>query len=318
MAWRQRSGGRGSGLSRRHGHPTRTAAGRHRGRLVAVLAISASIMVVELVGALLSGSIALLADAGHMLTDTGGVALALVAITLAARPATSRRTFGLARAEILAAAVNAAVLLGFGVYVLYEAATRLTQPPEIAAGSMLVFGVVGLVGNLASMLLLVKVQADSLNLRGAFLEVTTDTLGSIGVIAAALVARFTGFTRADAIVALVIGLLIVPRAFRLLRAAVDVLLEATPAGVDLEAIRQHISEVRHVRDVHDLHAWTVTSGMPVLSAHVVVDEGCFADGHAPRMLDELQACLAGHFDVEHSTFQLEPATHAQHEQPAHA
>jgi cobalt-zinc-cadmium efflux system protein len=301
-----------------HGEPLpRTAAGQHRGRLVGVLAISAAILVAEVVGALLSGSVALLADAGHLLIDSGGVALALVAITLAARPATAERTFGLVRAEILAAAVNAAVLLGLGVFVLYQAVTRLAHPPELATGSMLAFGVIGLAGNLASMLLLVRVHSQSLSLHGAFLEVAADTLSSLGVIAAALVARFTGFTRADAIVALLIGLLIVPRAFRLLRAAVDVLLEATPKGVDLDEIRRHIMQVSHVHDVHDLHAWTLTSGMPVLSAHVVVDKGCFADGHAPQLLDALQACVAGHFDVEHSTFQLEPATHAEHEQPAH-
>jgi cobalt-zinc-cadmium efflux system protein len=305
------------GATHDHAHGTATIAGRHRGRLIGVLAITSAILAVEVVGTLLSGSIALLADAAHMLADTGGVALAVVAITLAARPATPGRTFGLVRAEILAAAANAAVLLGLGVYVLYQAATRLADPPDLATGSMLVFGVIGLVGNLASMLLLVKVQGDSLNLRGAFLEVATDTLSSIGVIAAALVARFTGFTRADAIVALLIGLLILPRAYRLLRAAVDVLLEATPAGMDLEELRRHIMEVPHVHDVHDLHAWTLTSGMPVLSAHVVVDDGCFGDGHAPQQLDALQACLAGHFDVEHSTFQLEPATHAQHELSTH-
>ena len=300
-----------------HGHGHVTAAGQHRGRLIGVLAITASIMVVQVIGALLSGSIALLADAGHMLTDSAGVALALVAITLAARPPTARRTFGLARAEILAAAVNAAVLLGLGAYIMYESISRLTDPPSLQSGSMLVFGIIGLVGNVASMLLLFKAQNASLNMRGAFLEVVTDTLASVGVIAAALIAMFTGFTRADAIVAVLIGLLILPRAFSLLRAAVDVLLEAAPKDVNLDEVRQHILEVPHVRDVHDLHAWTVTSGMPVLSAHIVVEDECFNDGHAPQMLDQLQTCLAGHFDVEHSTFQLEPTSHAAHEQSVH-
>ncbi|MDX8143179.1 cation diffusion facilitator family transporter [Lentzea sp. BCCO 10_0061] len=300
-----------------HGHGTLTAAGKHRGRLIGVLAITASIMVVQVIGALLSGSIALLADAGHMLTDSAGVALALVAITLAARPPTAKRTFGLARAEILAAAANAAVLLGLGAYILYESVMRLSEPPNLQTGSMLIFGIIGLVGNVVSMLLLFKAQNDSLNMRGAFLEVATDTLASVGVIAAALIARFTGFTRADAIVAILIGLLILPRAFSLLRASVDVLLEAAPKNVDLEEVRQHILGVPHVRDVHDLHAWTVTSGMPVLSAHIVVEDECFHDGHAPQVLDELQTCLAGHFDVEHSTFQLEPASHSAHEHAAH-
>ncbi|WP_439659424.1 cation diffusion facilitator family transporter [Lentzea sp. HUAS TT2] len=294
-----------------------TVSGQHRGRLIGVLAITASIMVVQVIGALLSGSIALLADAGHMLTDSAGVALALVAITLAARPPTAKRTFGLARAEILAAAVNAAVLLGLGAYIMYESISRLTEPPALQSGSMLVFGIIGLIGNVASMLLLFKAQNASLNMRGAFLEVVTDTLASVGVIAAALIAMFTGFTRADAIVAVLIGLLILPRAFSLLRAAVDVLLEAAPKDVNLDEVRQHILEVPHVRDVHDLHAWTVTSGMPVLSAHIVVEDECFNDGHAPQVLDQLQTCLAGHFDVAHSTFQLEPTSHAAHEQPVH-
>ncbi|MBG0830348.1 cation transporter [Planomonospora sp. ID67723] len=303
-----------------HGHGHLTDAGRHRGRLAGVLAISGSVMLAQLAGALLSGSVALLADAGHMLTDTAGIALALVAITLAARPATAKWTFGLARAEILAAAVNAAVLFGLGAYVLYEAVSRLTlaAPPQIATGSMLVFGAIGLVGNLVSMLLLVRVQGESLNMRGAFLEVATDALTSLGVIAAALVAQLTGFTRADSIVAVLIGLLIVPRALKLLHSAVNVLLEAAPAHIDLDEVRAHIMGVPHVRAVHDLHAWTLTSGMAVLTAHVVVEEECFADGHAPQMLDALQECLSGHFDLQHSTFQLEPPTHVQHEQPAHA
>ncbi|GII02047.1 cation diffusion facilitator family transporter [Planobispora takensis] len=303
-----------------HGHGHLTGAGRHRGRLAGVLAITGGVMILQFAGALISDSVALLADVGHMLTDTAGVALALVAITLAGRPATPRWTFGLARAEILAAAVNAAVLFGLGAYVLYEAVTRLTlaRPPEIAAGSMLVFGAIGLVGNLLSMLLLVRVRGESLNMRGAFLEVATDALTSLGVITAALVAWLTGFTRADSIVAVLIGLLIVPRALRLLYSAVNVLLEATPAHIDLDEVRAHIMGVPHVRGVHDLHAWTLTSGMAVLTAHVVVEEECFADGHAPQMLDALQECLSGHFDLRHSTFQLEPPAHVQHEQPAHA
>ncbi|GAA3150544.1 cation diffusion facilitator family transporter [Planomonospora alba] len=310
----------GSNHAHGHGHGRLTATGRHRGRLVGVLAITGTVMLVQVAGALASGSIALLADAGHMLTDSAGIALALVAALLAARPATAKRTFGLARAEILAAALNAAVLFGLGAYVLYEAAVRLASPapPHLATGSMLVFGVIGLLGNLASMLVLFGVQGDSLNLRGAFLEVVTDALTSVGVIAAALVAHLTGFTRADAVVAVLIGLLIVPRALKLLRAAVDVLLEATPAHLDLQEVRAHLLAVPHVHAVHDLHAWTVTSGLAALSAHVVIDDECFTDGHAPQLLDVLQERLAERFDLHHATLQLESPAHAQHEQPAHA
>ncbi|MBG0823639.1 cation transporter [Planomonospora sp. ID91781] len=310
----------GHGHGHGHGHGQLSPTGRHRGRLVGVLAITGTVMLVQVAGALASGSIALLADAGHMLTDSAGIALALAAIVLAARPATSRRTFGLARAEILAAAVNAAVLFGLGAYVLYEAVSRLVsaEAPHLATGSMLLFGVVGLVGNLASMLVLIGVQGESLNLRGAFLEVATDALTSVGVIAAAIVAHLTGFTRADAVVAVLIGLLIVPRALKLLHAAVNVLLEATPAHLDLDQVRAQLLAVPHVRAVHDLHAWTVTSGLAALSAHIVIDDECFTDGHAPRLLDVLQECLKDRFDLHHATLQLESPAHARHERPAHA
>lgn len=295
-----------------------TATGRHRNALTAVLAVAGVIFVVEVVGALLSGSLGLLADAGHVLADAGGVALALVASLLAARPASDRRTFGWARAEIIAAAVNALVLIGMGGYILVEGVRRLIAPVHVQAGGMAVFAAIGLAGNLVSVALLWRSRKASLNMRGAFLEVATDAATSVGVLAAAAVIATTGFTRADAIVSILIGLVIAPRAVRLLREAVHILLEATPTHLDLAEIRRHIREVDHVRDVHDLHVHTVTSGLPVLTAHVVIDDECFRDGHAPQMLDAVQACLVGHFDVEHSTIQLEPAGHTDHEHPPHA
>jgi cobalt-zinc-cadmium efflux system protein len=297
-------------------HPTAT--GRHRGALVGALVAALVIVVVEVFGAFVTGSLALLADAGHVLADAGGLALALGASVLAARPATGRRTFGWARAEILAAAVNGFVLAGMGVYVLVEGVRRVIDPAPVDAGGMGLFAAVALAGNLVGVGLLYRARHSGLNLRGAFLEVATDTATSVGVLGAAAVIALTGFTRADAIVSIVIGLVIVPRAVRLLRDAADVLLETAPQHLDLDEIRQHIQEIDHVRDVHDLHVYTVTSGLPVLTAHVVVDEGCFHSGHAPQMLDAVQACLAGHFDVEHSTIQLEPAGHADHEHPTHA
>jgi cobalt-zinc-cadmium efflux system protein len=299
-----------------HGHRV-TATGRHRTVLAGALAISVVIFAVEVVGALVTGSLALLADAGHVLADAGGVALALGAALLAARPVSGRRTFGWARAEILAAAVNGLILAGMGVYVFVEGVRRLVEPADVEPGGMAVFGAIGLVGNLAAVALLYRARDASLNMRGAFLEVATDTVTSVGVLAAAAVIALTGFTRADAIVSILIGLIVAPRAVRLLREAVNILLEAAPSDADLEQIRAHITGLEHVLGVHDLHVHTVTSGLPVLTAHVVVDDSCFHDGHAPQLLDALQSCLAGHFDVEHCTFQLEPAGHADHEHPTH-
>jgi len=300
-----------------HGHGVTTATGQHRGILAGTLVISLSIAAIQVFGAVVTGSLALLADAGHVLADSGGVAMALGATLLAARPAAGRRTFGWARAEILAAAINGLILIGMGVYILVQGSRRLIEPAEIEPGGMAIFGAIGLVGNLIGVALLYRARTASLNLRGAFLEVATDSATSVGVLVAALVIALTGFTRADAIVSLLIGLIIVPRAVKLLREAVNVLLEAAPADIDLGKIREHILEVDHVRGVHDLHVFTVTSGLPVLSAHVIADRECFEDGHAPQLLDRLQTCLAGHFDVEHSTFQLEPLGHTDHEHPTH-
>jgi len=301
-----------------HGHGDGvTATGRHRGALTGALVAAVAIFVVEVVGAYLSGSLALLADAGHVLADAGGLALALGAALLAARPATGRRTFGWARAEILAAAINGLALAGIAAFVLIEGVRRIIEPVTLAPGQMALFAAIGLVGNLVGVGLLYRSRHASLNLRGAFLEVAADTAASVGVLAAAGIIAWTGFARADPLVSIVIGLVIAPRAVRLLRDAVHVLLEATPANLDLDDVRRHIRELEHVRDVHDLHAYTVTSGLPVLTAHVVIDEECFRDGHAPQMLDAVQSCLAGHFDVEHSTIQLEPAGHTDHERPGH-
>jgi cobalt-zinc-cadmium efflux system protein len=300
-----------------HGQGMRTAAGRHWRRLLLVLLVSLAILVAQVVGGLLSGSLALLADAGHMLTDVAGLALALFAVALAQRPPTLTRTWGLARAEVLAAGVNAVVLLAVGVWVLVEAVRRFADPPEVASGTMLVFGAVGLAGNAVGVWLLAGVQRESLNLRGAFLEVLSDAVASLGVLVAAVLVRFTPWDFADTVVAAGIAVFILPRAFRLLREAVQVLLESTPHDVDLAEVRRHILGIPRVLDVHDLHASTVTSGLPVLSAHVVIDAGCFQDGQAPLVLDRLQHCLAADFDVTHSTFQLEPDGHLHHERSHH-
>ncbi|MEP6598084.1 MAG: cation diffusion facilitator family transporter [Actinomycetota bacterium] len=303
------------------GHGHQHGAGvtaRHRRPLTIVLGISASLLVVEVIGAVISGSLALLADAAHMLTDVGGLSLALIAAVLAQRPATLQRTWGYRRAEVLAAAGQAAVLLAVGVFVLIEAIRRLFEPPQVASGAMIAFGLIGLFGNALSILLLSRIQADNLNTRAAFLEVVNDALGSVVVLVAAVIIATTGWARADAVASLLIGGLILPRMVMLLRDTIDVLLEGTPKGVDLAEVRAHILGVDRVHDLHDLHASTVATDLPILTAHVVVDSSCFLDGHLPQLLDELQRCLAGHFDVAHSTFQFEPVGHTDHEHPAHA
>ena len=312
------SGGHRHGHGGGHAHDRAVPAGsRHRRPLAIVLGISSTILVVEVVGAFVSGSLALLADAGHMVTDVAGLTLALVAAVLAGRPATDARTWGYRRAEVLAAAAQAAVLLAVGGFVLVEGVRRLIEPPSVASGVMIVFGVAGLLGNMVSILLLMRIQASNLNTRAALLEVVNDALGAAAVLVAAVVIAVTGWHRADAVASLLIGVMILPRTWKLLRETVDVLMEATPKGVELAHVRAHVLAVPHVREVHDLHASTVASDLPVLTAHVVVDDSCFHDGHLPTLLDQLQQCLAGHFDVEHSTFQFEPARHAAHEPATH-
>ncbi|MFE1294243.1 cation diffusion facilitator family transporter [Streptomyces sp. NPDC058731] len=306
--------GAGHDHAHRHaGHAHGTATAAYRGRLRGALAITLTVMVVEIVGGILADSLALVADAAHMATDALGLGMALLAIHFASRPPSERRTFGYARAEILAALANCLLLLGVGGYVLVEAVQRFVTPVATEGGLTIVFGLVGLVANSISLVLLMRGQAESLNVRGAFLEVAADALGSVAVIIAAAVILLTGWQAADPIASLVIGVMIVPRTVKLLRETLDVLLESAPKGVDMTEVRMHILALDGVEDVHDLHAWTITSGLPVLSAHVVVStEVLSAIGHE-KMLHELQECLGGHFDVEHCTFQLEPGGHAEHE-----
>jgi cobalt-zinc-cadmium efflux system protein len=297
-----------------HGAPvTGTAAAAYRGRLRVALGITITVMVVEVVGGLLADSLALIADAAHMATDALGLGMALLAIHFANRPATGNRTFGYARAEILAALANCLLLLGVGGYVLYEAVQRFVTPADTEGGLTIVFGLIGLVANMISLTLLVRGQKESLNVRGAFLEVAADALGSLAVIISAVVILTTGWQAADPIASLAIGLMIVPRTLKLLRETLEVLLESAPKDVDMQDVRSHILALDGVEDVHDLHAWTITSGMPVLSAHVVVRSDVLNAIGNEKMLHELQGCLGDHFDVEHCTFQLEPRGHAEHE-----
>lgn len=302
-----------------HSHGLSGSAGaQHRGRLALVLVLSVVVLVVEAVVGWLTGSLALIADAGHMLSDSIGVAMALAAITVAqlGRPG-SRRTFGYHRTEVLAAGLNGLILIGLAGWILWRAIGRLGDPHDLEAGPVLIAGAVGLVVNLIGLQLLRQGASESLNVRGAYLEVMGDALGSVAVLVSAGIVAATGWTRADAIASLLIAAFIVPRAIALLREVVEVLLEGTPRNVDLDELRRHILSAPGVVDVHDLHVWTITSGMPVMSAHVVVDESVAEMGEAHAVLDHLTGCLSDHFDVEHSTFQIEPVGHADSEHVHH-
>ena len=308
------AGGRGHA----HAHGSRlTLTGEHSRSLLTVMLITLTVAVAEAVGAWISGALVLLADAAHMAADAAGVGLSLLAVLFAMRPATLQRTFGYARAEILAAMVNALVLFAMSVFIIVEAIRRLISPPSVESPLLVIFGVIALAANGVSLLVLRRGQAESLNIRGAFLEVASDAFGAVAVIVTGIVIAATGYTRADAIASLLVGALILPRTWRLLADAINVLLEASPRGIDLSEIRSHLTGLTGVADVHDLHVWTITSGLPVLSVHVVVDPDVLADGRSAVMLDALQDCLRGHFDVDHSTFQIELAGHADHERPMH-
>jgi cobalt-zinc-cadmium efflux system protein len=294
--------------------------GSNRRLLAISLTITATVMLVQVVGAILTGSLALLADAAHMFTDAAALVIALIASAVAARPANDRRTFGYQRAEVFGALANAVILIVLALWVAFEGVQRLLDPgeTEVTGGLMLVVAVIGLLANAVAMWMLSAAQKRSINIRGAYLEVLGDLLGSVAVIVAAVVILATGWMPADAIASLLIAALIVPRAVGLLREVLNVLGESAPAGMHVTEIRDHILGTPGVADVHDVHVWQLTRGAPVFSAHVVVDDAALRDGRAGRILAQLQSCLSEHFDVEHSTFQLEPAGHVEHDDARHA
>jgi cobalt-zinc-cadmium efflux system protein len=299
------------------GHSHFPGAGADRRYLLTALGLLATFMAAEVVVAVLSGSLALLSDAGHMLSDVGAIAAALWAIRLAARPAAGAWTFGWKRAEILSAAGNGITLLVVSGIVAVEAVNRLIHPPSVEGGPVVAVATAGIAVNIAAAAVLARASRSSLNIQGAFRHVLTDLYGFIGTVAAGVIILATGWTRADAIASLVVVGLMLKAAWELLAASGRILLEAAPKTMDLDDVRAHLLSTEHVRGLHDLHAWTVTSSLPALSAHIVIEDACFTDGCAPRLLDQLQACIAGHFDVEHSTFQLEAAAHADHEPGTH-
>ncbi len=274
-------------------------------------------MVLEIIVAFVSGSLALLSDAGHMLSDVGAIGASLWAIRLAARPAAGKWTFGWKRAEIVSAAGNGITLLVVSALVAFEAIRRLINPPAVQGGPVLVVAIIGVAVNLLAAWTLAKAHRSSLNVEGAFQHILTDLYGFLGTVVAGIVILTTGYTRADSIASLFVIALMLKAAWGLLRDSGRILLEAAPEDIDLDDIRAHLMETGHILGVHDLHVWTVTSNLPTLSAHVVVEDSCFTDGHAPQLLDQIQDCLVGHFDVEHSTFQLEPGSHSHHEAGTH-
>ncbi|RLK49138.1 cation diffusion facilitator family transporter [Microbacterium telephonicum] len=298
-----------------HDHAPTGIRGAGSRRLLSIsLALTATVLVVQLVGGVLTGSLALLADAAHMFADASALVIALIASIVAARPADARNTYGYRRAEVFGALVNAIILIGLSVGIAVEGIGRLLRPTEaeVDGGLMLVIAVVGLIANAVSLWLLSAAQRTSINVRGAYLEVLGDLLGSALVIVAAIVIATTGWLPADALASLLIAALIVPRAVTLLREVVSVLAETAPRGTDVHQIREHLLSADGVSDVHDVHVWQLTRGAPVFTAHVVVDPAVLARGAGP-LLTRLQSCLADHFDVEHSTIQLEPAGHREHD-----
>ncbi len=287
-------------------------------RLGTALALTCTLVVFELVAGLVAHSLALLADAGHVLADAGALVGALWALRLAQRPSTPSMSYGLKRAEILAAGANGVVLLAVAVALLVEAIQRLVHPSAVRGGVVVVAACIGVVVNLVAALVLSRADRKTLNMQGALRHVLADLYGGVAAIAAGSLILAFGWVRADPIASLLVVAVLCRSAWVLLRASGHILLEGTPESVDLEEVRHHLAELPEVLSVHDLHAWTLTSDMPALTAHVVVSDACLADGSAAALLDRLQGCLAAHFDVAHSTFQLEAASHVDHEHPTHA
>lgn len=283
-----------------HGH-SHTPAGKNKKRLVIVLALTTAYLVAEVVGGFLTGSLALLADAGHMLTDVAGLALALMAIQFAERPATPERTYGFYRVEILAALANSVVLIGISVYILYEAYQRFRNPPEVHSKAMLAVASIGLLINLVGIYLLRAASKESLNMKGAYYEVMSDLLTSIGVMVAAVVMLTTGWYYADPLISAGIGLFILPRTWMLLRDAVGVLLEGTPSDVNLASLRESIASVDGVASVHDLHVWSLTSGVNAMSVHAVLADHALHD----EVLAAVQKRVTHDFKIAHATVQVE-------------
>lgn len=292
----------------------RSAGAHHKSKLYWVVGLTGTYLVAEVVGGILTGSLALLADAGFMFTDLVALSLALAAIRIGERPATERKTFGYYRAEVLAALANAALMGLICAYILYEAYQRFREPREVLGGWMMAVAVVGLTVNLTSVLLLRQASQESINLRGAYLEVLGDMLGSVAVIVGGLIILLTGWTLADPILSVGIGLFILPRAWSLLKDTVEILMESAPKDVDVGALRRRLESITGVVDTHDLHVWTITSGMVALSGHVVVED----IDRSVAVLTEARRVLREELGIEHATLQIEPPAFEERAEAVHA
>ena len=277
--------------------------GKHRRALIIALVLTGSYMVVEFIVGFIINSLALISDAAHMGTDVLGLGMALAAITLANRPATSQHTYGLYRLEVLAPLVNGILLFGVAGYVIFEAIQRFSQPTEVPGLPLLIVSTIGLVINLISFRLLSAGSKESLNLKGAYLEVLADLVGSVGVILAAVVMLTTGWVYADAIVGVGIGLLILPRTWKLTRQALRILLEVAPPDINMDELRASVLTVDGVIEAHDFHVWTITSGMESATGHVVI----VADHDYQSVLDSVLTMLRDQYHIEHATIQCEPS-----------
>lgn len=291
-----------------HAHGV-SASSKNKGRLAIVLGLTTAYMVAEVIGGYVTGSLALLADAGHMLTDVGGLGLALLAINFAERPATPERTYGYYRVEIFAALINAVVLIGISGFILYEAYERFRNPPEVQSGSMLIVAAIGLIVNVAGVFVLRSGSKESLNMKGAYFEVLSDLLTSVGVIAAGVIMLTTGWYYADPLISAGIGLFILPRTWALLKDAVGVLLEGTPSDVNIASLRDRLNQAEGVAGIHDLHVWSLTSGVNALSVHAVLADTSQHD----EILERLQAVCKKDFHIAHTTIQTERIGCAEHE-----
>lgn len=293
-----------------HGHTHEiSAAGRNKKPLAMVFCLTFVYLIVEVIGGLWTGSLALLADAGHMLTDVVGVGLALLAIWFAEKPASPERTYGYYRVEILAAMTNAIILIFISIYILYEAYQRFWNPPEVQSGAMISVAVIGLAVNIAGVFILRSGSKESLNMKGAYFEVLSDMLTSVGVIIAGIIMLTTGWYYADPLISAGIGLFILPRTWALLRDAVAVLLEGTPSDVNIATLRDNLSKLEGVAEIHDLHVWSLTSGVNALSVHAVLAEGSEHD----EVLERVHKCCTAEFKITHVTAQTEREGFACHE-----
>ncbi len=300
------------GMGHNHDHGAgglQTATGAHKRRLLIVLSIYATIIVAQIVGAIVTNSLALAAEAMHMAVDASGILIALIATVLATRAATKRRSYGLMRAEIVAVLINCLLLFGLGGFILFEAVERWFNPSDVAGGGVIVFAIIGLIGAATSLIILNRGAKESLNVKAAFLEVMSDGIGAAAIIISGILNVTLGWNRGDAIAAAAIGVIILPRAFVLLKQAINLIMQGVPQGIDLDEVRGAIVDAKGVEAVHSLHVWGLTSGVAVMSAHVVPTAEA---EHAP-LLDELTAAMRERFGIEHCTFQLEERAHLEHE-----